>query len=74
MAAEFQFDFSWLTDREKFRAKLNEYINVLKMTRKPDKEEFIMTTKVSVAVMFVVGLIGFAIYLLMSVLPASLKH
>ncbi len=72
--SEFQFDFSWLTDKEKFRAKLNEYINVLKMTRKPDKEEFFMTTKVSVAVMFVVGTIGFIIYLLMSVLPASLRH
>ncbi len=74
MPAEFQFDLSWMTSREKFRAKLNEYINVLKMTRKPDKEEFTMTTKVSVAVMFVVGVIGFVIYLLMDIIPASLKH
>ncbi|RUM34132.1 MAG: protein translocase SEC61 complex subunit gamma [Archaeoglobus sp.] len=74
MPAEFQFDFSWITDREKLRAKINEYINVLKMTRKPDKEEFTMTTKISVVVMFIVGLIGFIIYLFMSVLPASFRH
>ncbi|MBO8183649.1 MAG: protein translocase SEC61 complex subunit gamma [Archaeoglobus sp.] len=44
--------------------KLQEYYNVLKMTRKPDREEFFTTTKVSIAVMFFVGLIGFLIYLL----------
>ena len=44
--------------------KLQEYYNVLKMTRKPDKEEFFTTTKVSIAVMFFVGAIGFLIYLL----------
>ena len=44
--------------------KFQEYYNVLKMTRKPDREEFFTTTKVSIAVMFFVGLIGFLIYLL----------
>jgi protein transport protein SEC61 subunit gamma-like protein len=44
--------------------KLQEYYNVLKMTRKPDREEFFTTTKVSIAVMFFVGVIGFLIYLL----------
>ena len=44
--------------------KLQEYYNVLKMTRKPDREEFFTTTKVSIAVMFFVGAIGFLIYLL----------
>ncbi|WP_456370559.1 protein translocase SEC61 complex subunit gamma [Geoglobus sp.] len=53
--------------------KLKDYINILKMTRKPDREEFITTTKVAVAVMFVVGFIGFIIYLLMDVLPGALK-
>jgi len=52
---------------------LKEYINILKMTRKPDKEEFWTTTKVAVAVMFIVGFIGFVIYLLMDVLPGALK-
>lgn len=53
--------------------KLKDYINILKMTRKPDREEFVTTTKVAVAVMFVVGFIGFIIYLLMDVLPGALK-
>ena len=53
--------------------KLNDYINVLKMARKPDREEFLMTTKISVAVMIVVGAIGFLIYILMEILPGALK-
>ncbi|ADC65504.1 protein translocase SEC61 complex, gamma subunit [Ferroglobus placidus DSM 10642] len=52
---------------------IKEYVNILKMTRKPDKEEFWTTTKVAVAVMFIVGFIGFVIYLLMDVLPGALK-
>ncbi len=58
---------------EEIRAKLKEYSNVLKMARKPDKEEFITTTKISVAVMFLVGLVGFVIYLLMQVVPGVFK-
>lgn len=53
--------------------KLKDYINVLKMTKKPDREEFMTTLKVSVAVMFVIGIIGFIIYILMDVLPGYLK-
>ncbi len=53
--------------------KLKEYFNVLKMARKPDWEEFSMTAKVALAVMFVVGFIGFAIYILMEILPGALK-
>lgn len=52
---------------------IREYINILKMTRKPDREEFWTTTKVAVAVMFIVGFIGFVIYLLMDVLPGALR-
>jgi protein transport protein SEC61 subunit gamma-like protein len=44
--------------------KLKEYYNVLKMTRKPDKEEFFTTTKVALAVMFFIGVVGFLIYLI----------
>ena len=53
--------------------KLKEYYNVLKMTRKPDKDEFFMTTKVAVGVMFVIGLLGFLIYLLLDVLPGAFR-
>ena len=55
------------------REKLKEYYTVLKMARKPDWEEFSTTTKVAVAVMFAVGLVGFSIYILMQILPGALK-
>jgi len=58
---------------EELQAKLKEYINVLKMARKPDREEFMSTTKISVAVMFLVGLVGFIIYILMEILPGVFK-
>jgi len=53
------------------REKINEYLKILKMARKPDRDEFLSTTKISVAVMFVVGLVGFLIYILMEVLPGG---
>ena len=56
-----------------FDETLREYINVLKMTRKPDKDEFMTTTKVALVMMFIVGVIGFIIYLLIQVLPGALK-
>ncbi len=59
---------------DELRSKLQEYINVLKMARKPDKEEFLTTAKISVAVMFVVGLVGFLIYILMQIVPEVLKR
>ena len=52
---------------------LKDYINILKMTRKPDREEFITTTKVALGVMAIIGFIGFLIYLLMDVLPGAMK-
>ena len=59
---------------EELQAKIKEYINVLKMARKPDRDEFLSTTKISVAVMFLVGLIGFIIYILMEILPGVFKE
>jgi protein transport protein SEC61 subunit gamma-like protein len=55
------------------RGRIKEYLNVLKMTRKPGREEFIMTAKVALAVMFTVGFVGFVVYLLMNVLPGAFK-
>lgn len=57
----------------KLEEKLREYYNVLKMAKKPNWEEFTMTAKVALAVMFVVGFVGFVIYLLMEVLPGALR-
>jgi len=53
--------------------KLREYYNVLKMAKKPSWEEFSTTAKVALAVMFIVGFVGFVIYLLMEVLPGVFK-
>jgi protein transport protein SEC61 subunit gamma-like protein len=52
---------------------LREYYNVLKMSKKPSREEFTLTAKVALAVMLVVGFVGFAIYLLLEVLPGAFR-
>jgi protein transport protein SEC61 subunit gamma-like protein len=52
---------------------LREYYNVLRMSKKPSREEFTLTAKVALAVMFVVGFVGFAIYLLLEVLPGAFR-
>ncbi|MEM0202624.1 MAG: protein translocase SEC61 complex subunit gamma [Archaeoglobaceae archaeon] len=57
----------------KLEERLREYYNVLKMAKKPSWEEFSMTAKVALAVIFVVGFVGFVIYLLMEVLPGALR-
>jgi protein transport protein SEC61 subunit gamma-like protein len=53
--------------------KLSEYIRVLKLTRKPSKEEFSVIAKVAGAGILLVGFIGFIIYLLITVIPGWFK-
>jgi protein transport protein SEC61 subunit gamma-like protein len=53
--------------------KLKEYYNVLKMTRKPTREEFLKVTKITVAGVLIIGIFGFIIYLLMNDVPGLLK-
>ncbi len=48
---------------------LGEYIRVLKLARKPSREEFTMIAKVSIAGMGIIGTIGFVIYALLTELP-----
>ena len=49
---------------------VNEYIRVLKLARKPSREEFSMIAKVSMAGIGLIGAMGFVIYaLLTEVLP-----
>lgn len=57
----------------KIGEKLNEYYNVLKMAKKPSWEEFSTTAKVALVVMFIVGFVGFVVYLLMEVLPGAFR-
>jgi len=53
--------------------KLSEYIRVLKLTRKPSKEEFSVIAKVAGAGILLVGFIGFIIYILITVMPGWFK-
>ena len=48
---------------------LGEYIRVLKLTRKPTREEFTVIAKVAGAGILLIGFIGFIIYLLITVIP-----
>ena len=53
--------------------RLSEYIRVLKLTRKPSREEFTVIAKVAGAGILLVGFIGFIIYLLVTVMPGWFK-
>ncbi len=53
--------------------KLSEYVRVLKLTRKPSKEEFSVIAKVAGAGILLVGFIGFIIYILITVVPGRFK-
>jgi protein transport protein SEC61 subunit gamma-like protein len=53
--------------------RLGEYIRVLKLTRKPSREEFSIIAKVAGAGILLVGFIGFIIYILITVMPGWFK-
>jgi len=69
-----KFDLDELGDMDSAvpSVKLGEYIRVLKLARKPTREEFNMIAKVSLAGMAIIGSIGFLIYALLTELPAAL--
>jgi len=51
---------------------ISEYIRVLKLARKPSREEFTMIAKVSMAGIGIIGTIGFIIYALLTELPKAI--
>lgn len=51
------------------KSKLNEYKRVLKISSKPDREEFSMSAKVTGAGMVIIGLMGFIFYLIANLIP-----
>lgn len=69
-----KFDLDELGDRDIAlpSMKIQEYIRVLRLARKPTREEFNMIAKVSLAGMGIIGLIGFLIYAFMTELPSTL--
>jgi len=50
---------------------VHEYIRVLKLARKPSREEFKMIAKISMAGIGIIGTIGFIIYALLTELPKA---
>lgn len=48
---------------------LRAYLRVLKLTKKPSRDEFLMIAKVAGIGILVVGAIGFIIYVLLTMLP-----
>jgi protein transport protein SEC61 subunit gamma-like protein len=45
------------------KSKFREYMRVLRIAKKPDREEFTMSTKICVLGIVVIGFIGFAIFM-----------
>lgn len=54
------------------KKKLNEYKRVLKISTKPDREEFEMSAKITGAGIVIVGIIGFIFYLAANLIPTYL--
>jgi protein transport protein SEC61 subunit gamma-like protein len=52
--------------------KLPVYIRILKLAKRPTRDEFFKISKIAGAAMALVGLIGFFIYIVMTVLPEAL--
>lgn len=57
------------TIKNNIKSKLKEYQRVLKISDKPDREEFEMSAKVTGAGMIIIGIIGFLFYLVSSLIP-----
>ncbi len=68
-----KFDLDELGDMDLAVPSMNlqEYIRVLKLARKPSREEFSMIAKVSMAGIGIIGAIGFVIYAILTELPKS---
>jgi len=57
----------------KIPLRLGEYVRVLKLTRKPSREEFTVIAKVAGAGILLIGFIGFIIYLVLTEAPKWFK-
>lgn len=58
--------------RSQIKSKLNEYKRVLKISQKPDWDEFSMSAKITGAGIILIGAIGFVFYLAQNLLPTLL--
>ncbi len=57
---------------ENISNSIKQYIRILQLTRKPSRDEFLNISKVAGAGILLIGVIGFAIYLVMVLLPTAL--
>ncbi len=56
---------------ESITNSLKQYVRILQLTRKPSMDEFLTISKVAGAGILLIGIIGFAIYLIMVLIPAA---
>ena len=52
--------------------KLSEYTRILKLARKPTREEFMMIAKVAGVGIVLIGVVGFMIYLVLTEMPQGI--
>ncbi len=53
-------------------AKIKDYRRLMKMTRRPTREEFIQVSKVSALGILIIGIVGFVIFLFMDFMNSIL--
>ncbi len=52
-----------MTAAQKVKLKINEYVRVLRVTKKPDSIEYKTILKIAAAGVFLIGFVGFALQL-----------
>lgn len=57
---------------ENITNSVKQYIRILKLTRKPSMDEFLMISKVAGAGIVLIGVIGFIIYMVMVLIPTAI--
>ncbi len=57
---------------ENITNSIKQYIRILQLTRKPSMDEFLTISKVAGAGILLIGIIGFAVYLIMVLIPTAL--
>ena len=57
---------------ENITNSLKQYIRILQLTRKPSMDEFLTISKVAGAGILLIGIIGFAVYLIMVLIPTAI--
>lgn len=60
------------SNKNNISQKLKEYVRILRLTRRPSREEFSKIARIAGLGILLIGAIGFLIYLAMSELPLFL--